>query len=165
MRHLFFMLLLLAPMAAHADWRSQGIAHFCSPDGSKFELSAIVESSSEGGTITIPTSFKQIPIGIDRLACKVGRHLVTSTVSVFTNAQGECEGSGTVTIDKLNVDAKSLMASQQFNSYCMFYNEPILTRISIIAKGQNIIFRRCFASAWDWDKGFIDEKCKDQILP
>ncbi|MDO8698011.1 MAG: hypothetical protein Q7J74_12960 [Pseudomonas sp.] len=157
-------LIILTPLHAKADWGINGIAAECAKSGKFFELSPIVDLSSQSaGEVKIKPGFRRLANGKHELYCHVGQQLVKASIRVYGSDSGACMGAGYVSIDSLSIGKTRLIEHPTaFNWDCP--GEQIFIGLRIVQQGPRMHAESCFAKSWNWSTGFEAVNCTSKEL-
>jgi hypothetical protein len=159
MKKILWMFLLMSIcFNANADWGIIGIASKCDTAANVFELSPVVELSSENiAAIPVKSGFKQLPEGENKISCKLKTGSITGSI-------GNCMGAGYIRINSLYINnSTSVVDPQTFNWFCIG-KEPKLVNVKVYLAEGKLAVQKCTANGWEWGKGLEEFKCEDQKL-
>ena len=162
MKKLLLMLLLISlSLNASADWAIFGVASKCDTTVNSFELSSVVELSSEDiAAIPVKNEFRQLAKGKNEISCKLKSGLISGSIDVFKPDNGNCMGAGYVYINSLTLNNSiSVVNTQAFNWFCIS-KEPMLVNVKVYLLEEKLVVEKCTANGWEWGKGFENVKCE-----
>jgi hypothetical protein len=155
--------LLLASVNARADWAAVGAAYRCDQTAKTFEVVATMDSSDDVAAVKAPKGF--VPLGVGRwaVACQLNQVAIATVIGIRApQPQGMCGGTGSAAIHVLAVAYQQPLQLTQLGSPCR--ELPGLVSIKVHAQRNGAVIDICRGS-WDWDKGFIDVRCEESLVP
>jgi hypothetical protein len=136
--------LTIFPTPSHADWSVIGVAYSCSKSGAQFELAPVVEASSSEDEVKAAPGFDRLKDGEHKLRCRVGKNIVKTSLRVYAPSDGQCMGSGFISIDQMTIGSfKFIDDPTNFNWSCQEDQE--LVRVRVYAKGSKTFVETCYS--------------------